>query len=103
VTFQIHDFGLTPRSLAPPLDSFRDFVSKRSVHLSWKRAQSPLASWHETHEVSLEECALQVLAVAYEVVSEAMAGGVTLPLQHHQLRFSELQQQYEQLKPASDK
>jgi hypothetical protein len=100
---QIHEFGLSPRPLRPPLDSFREFVSKRSVHLSWKRAQSPLTPWHETHGISLEECAIQVLTMAYEFVSEAMAGGVTLTLPHHQKRFSELQQQYGQLRPASEK
>jgi len=96
---QIQDFGLSPKVLSPPLDVFRDFVSKRSAHLTWERAQDPLPLWHEIHEVAQEACAFQILVASHDTVLDILAAGVAIVLPKHKSRYEEFHQQFAQLKP----
>ncbi len=90
---QVYDFNMAPVPLPPPLGEFRDWVSKRSVHLSWSRAEAELPAFRDLHGISLERCAYQVFVLAHGIVQSLRQGGLELALGRHATMLTVLTQQ----------
>ena len=89
----VDDFGLDRKPVPQELRNLFGFVSQRSAHLTWDRAQDPLPL-----RPNIDRDGLRVLELANEACSQILEKGVTLSLPRHRTFYQALQSQLAQLR-----